>query len=112
MGANLSEPKIGTSTNSGDDELWSSDDVARFIGCSSRHVYNLRRLGLPHYRIGEMVRFSPGKVIAWLESRHSATHCPQFDKRARQLADIAATGSEDAAECAAADLFREFAPLP
>jgi hypothetical protein len=41
--------------------------------------------------------------MTWLESR---------DQRARQLADIAATGSEDAAECAAADLFREFAPLP
>ena len=37
---------------------------------------------------------------------------PQYDQRARQLADVAATGSEDAAECAAADLFREFAPLP
>jgi hypothetical protein len=36
----------------------------------------------------------------------------QFSERASQLADIAATGSEDAAECAAADLFREFAPLP
>ena len=34
------------------------------------------------------------------------------DERASQLADVAATGNEDAAECAAADLFREFAPLP
>ena len=34
------------------------------------------------------------------------------DERARQLADVAATGSEDAAACATADLFREFAPLP
>lgn len=37
---------------------------------------------------------------------------PQYDQRARQLADIAATGDEDSAECAAADLFREFTPLP
>jgi hypothetical protein len=35
----------------------------------------------------------------------------QFNERARQLADITASG-EDAAECAAADLAREFLPLP
>ena len=34
------------------------------------------------------------------------------DERASQLADVAATGSEDAAACAAADFFREFPPLP
>ena len=32
------------------------------------------------------------------------------DERANQLADIAATGDEDNAECAAADLFREYPP--
>jgi hypothetical protein len=30
------------------------------------------------------------------------------DERARQLADIAASGDEDNAECAAADMAREF----
>jgi hypothetical protein len=33
-------------------------------------------------------------------------------RRAAQLADITATGDDDAAECAAADLSREFPPLP
>lgn len=32
--------------------------------------------------------------------------------RSRQLADIAATGDEDNAECAVADHFREFLPSP
>lgn len=36
----------------------------------------------------------------------------KVDERANQLADIAATGDDDNAECAAADLFREFHPLP
>ncbi len=36
----------------------------------------------------------------------------KVDERANQLADIAATGDEDNAECAAADLFREFPPAP
>ncbi len=45
-------------------------------------------------------------------SKPTSKELGHSDERARQLADIAATGSEDAAECAAADLFREFAPLP
>ena len=32
--------------------------------------------------------------------------------RARQLADITASGDDDNAECAAADLFREYPPSP
>jgi hypothetical protein len=93
----------------GQDELWSSDDVARFIGCSARHVFNLRKRGLPHYRIGDMIRFVPARVIMWLEScdmpdaNESATA-----SRACQLTDIAASGDEDNAECAASDLAREF----
>jgi hypothetical protein len=35
-----------------------------------------------------------------------------FDERACQLADIVASSDEDNAECAAADLFREFPPAP
>lgn len=46
--------------------------------------------------------------------RNTATSAiPTADAdRSRQLADIAATGDEDNAECAAADLFREFPPCP
>jgi len=112
MPTHLIEATIGINNLSGDDELWSSNEVARFLGCSSRHVYNLRKEGLPHYRIGDMVRFSPGKVMAWLEARHSSVHRPDFDERAQQLADITATGDDDNVECAAADLFREFPPAP
>lgn len=43
---------------------------------------------------------------------HPSTSSPD-DERARMLADIAATGDDDTAECAAADLAREFhTPLP
>jgi hypothetical protein len=34
----------------------------------------------------------------------------KVDERARQLADIAASGDEDNAECCIADSFREFPP--
>jgi hypothetical protein len=52
--------------------------------------------------VGGLIRFTPSRVMTWLECR---------DKRSSQLADIAATGDDDNAECAAADLFREFPPL-
>jgi hypothetical protein len=41
--------------------------------------------------------------MAWLDTR---------DERASQLTDIANENDSDAAECAAADLFREFPPTP
>ena len=83
--------------------LWDTRDLASFIGCSERQVARLRDEGLPFIRVGVLVRFVPSRVMAWLDSR---------DERARQLADIAASGDEDKAECAAADLFREFPPAP
>ncbi len=79
--------------------LWATRDLARFIGCSERQVARLRVEGLPAVRVGGLVRFIPSKVMTWLECR---------DERARQLADIAASGDEDNAECAAADMAREF----
>lgn len=89
--------------------LWTTADVARFVGCSERQVYNLRRHGMPSITVLGMVRFNPRKVQAWLENQDAGI---EGDERARQLADIVATGDEDAGECAAADLAREFPPLP
>jgi phage terminase Nu1 subunit (DNA packaging protein) len=83
--------------------LWTTRDLARFIGCSERQVARLREEGLPIVRVGGLVRFVPSRVMAWLDSRN---------ERARQLADIAVTGDEDNAACAAADHFREFPPAP
>ena len=79
--------------------LWTTKDLAKFLGCSERQVPRLRDEGLPAVRVGGLVRFIPTKVMTWLECR---------DERAHQLADIAADGDEDNAECAAADLAREF----
>ena len=46
------------------------------------------------------------------KTSHSIHRQPALpDGRARQLADLAAENGEDAAECASADLFREFPDL-
>lgn len=83
--------------------LWTTKVLAKFLGCSERQIPRLRAEGMPAIRVGELVRFNPSRVIAWLDSR---------DTRARQLADIAASGDDTNSECAAADLAREFPPLP
>jgi len=83
--------------------LWTTKDLAKFLGCSERQIPRLRDEGLPAVHVGGLVRFIPSRVMVWLNSR---------DERARQLADVTATGDDDNAECAAADLFREFHPAP
>lgn len=46
--------------------LWTIEDVARYARCSLRHVTKLRELGLPHRKLGNLVRFNPKVVKAWL----------------------------------------------
>jgi len=88
------------------ESLWTTSDVARFLGCSERQVYILRSQGLPAIYVGSMVRFDPEQVRLWIANQDNGG--VTSDPRARQLADIAATGDHDCAECAAADLHREF----
>jgi excisionase family DNA binding protein len=100
-----STENFGTEPNKA---LWTTADVARFLGCSERQVYKLRKEGMPTLRVGGMVRFDQSKILTWLETRDSSD---SSDERARQLADIAASG-DDASECAEADLEREFPSSP
>jgi len=85
------------------DGLWDSARLSVYLGCSQRHLFNLRKRGLPSYRVGDMVRFDILQVTNWLNSGgiNSA------DERQRQLADLATDGNDNA-ECAAADLGKEF----
>jgi excisionase family DNA binding protein len=49
--------------------LWSTEELANYLGCTSRHVARLRVEGLPVIRVGHLVRFMPNRVIEWLDSR-------------------------------------------
>ena len=48
--------------------LWTVADVARFFGCTPRHVINLQANGLPHFYLGRLVRFDPAEVREYLKS--------------------------------------------
>jgi len=82
--------------------LWSTADLANYMRCSERHVLALRHKGLPSIKLGHLTRFEPQAVRQWLAA------ITESKPRYQQLADIAATGTPDNAECAAADLNREF----
>lgn len=48
--------------------LWTVSDVARFLGCTVRHVINLQANGLPYFYLGRLVRFDPAEVREFLKS--------------------------------------------
>ena len=61
--ANLSEtPEATNSSTQNGPALWTVRDVADYVGCSTRHVSNLRNQGLPFRMAGRLVRFSPNVV--------------------------------------------------
>lgn len=94
------KPKSRSLTQHHDCEefLWSTADVGRFAGSSERQLHIL----CCHRQA------STSELKTGLEDQRPGI---KANERARQLAAIAASGDEDAAECAAADLAREF-PRP
>jgi excisionase family DNA binding protein len=47
--------------------LMTTQELAKFLGCSRRHIDRLRKLGLPDIKVGELVRFSEKDVFEWLD---------------------------------------------
>ena len=85
--------------------LWDTAQLAAYLHCSQRHIFNLRKRGMPSFRLGDVVRFDIGQVTDWLNSGCPAKINP--DLRQEQLADLAAEQTDNG-DCAAADLNREF----
>jgi excisionase family DNA binding protein len=53
--------------------LLTIDQTAAALGISRRQVYTLlERRELPHVRVGQRIRFLPGDLRAYLESRREA----------------------------------------
>jgi hypothetical protein len=56
--ATMNQASTITSINSGDrppGDLISIGRLSQYLGCSERHIYNLRKRGLPVFEIGDMV---------------------------------------------------------
>ena len=50
-----------------ENQLWTVQDVARFLKCSVRHVGNLQRMGLPFIKLRNLTRFDPVALKRWIE---------------------------------------------
>ena len=50
-------------------QVWTVDDVAREMNCSSRHIRKLVSSDrIPYFKIGRLVRFSHQRVSEWLQN--------------------------------------------
>jgi excisionase family DNA binding protein len=67
-------------TPASDDQLWTSEQVAKYLHVSSKTIFNLRKNGLPYIKLGGAVRFVPEEVKDYLDiNRGLARH------RSRQI---------------------------
>ena len=69
------------------EQLWSAEDVARFLGASRSWVYARVASGeMPHLRLsGQMVRFDPDEVRNWARGHRkgAATNVVAFSRGSR-----------------------------
>jgi excisionase family DNA binding protein len=50
-----------------DIELWDAEEVAKFMGVSKGHIYNLISRGeIPYFKLGRLVRFEKSIVESWV----------------------------------------------
>lgn len=71
-------------------EIWTLEDVAKFLRVSVEAAENLvRESKIPHFRVGEAIRFRKDQIIQWTESGTGsdstalATHSPSEYSRER-----------------------------
>jgi excisionase family DNA binding protein len=49
--------------------VWTVSDVARELGCSTRHIRKMvSDDNIPYCKVGRLVRFSPLRISEWLRN--------------------------------------------
>ena len=62
----MSEIKPATAPETVDQDVWTAEDVARYLRCTARHVTNLAKRGeIPGRRFGNIWRFRRQDVQAF-----------------------------------------------
>ena len=49
-----------------DDQLWTTEQVGKYLHVSLKTVFNLRKKGLPYVQLGGAVRFVPQEIKDYL----------------------------------------------
>jgi excisionase family DNA binding protein len=58
-----------------DDQLWTTEQVGKYLHVSLKTVFNLRKTGLPFLQLGGAVRFDPQEIKDYLaKNRRLASH--------------------------------------
>ena len=71
---------VKTPPHESDQELWTTERVARYLHVSLKTVFNLRKKGLPYVQLGGAVRFIPQEIRDYL-----VTHRGLASHRLRQI---------------------------
>ncbi len=56
-----------------DEQLWTSEQVGKYLHVSLKTVFNLRRRGLPYFQLGGAVRFLPQEIKDYLVANRGLT---------------------------------------
>jgi len=66
-------------------EIMTLKETAAYFRCSERHMQNLILRGLPHFRVGSLLRFRKEEVLEFLSSNQKLSRRRQHQKVAEML---------------------------
>jgi excisionase family DNA binding protein len=92
-------------TSHRDPRLWTTTELARFLGCTERHIYQLRERGLPTIRLGTLVRFNPAEALSWLQRQGKTSKLPSESGDHAPASDATAAYLEKRSPKVAAEMF-------
>lgn len=76
---------MGMNENEQLPEIMTLKEVAAYFRCSERHMQNLILRGLPHFRVGSLIRFRKEEVIQFLTSNQRFSRRRQRQQIAEKL---------------------------
>jgi excisionase family DNA binding protein len=66
-------------------EIMTLKEVAAYFRCSERHIQNLIVRGLPHFRLGALLRFRKEEVLQFLANNRNLSRHQQRRQVAERL---------------------------
>jgi len=69
----IAESLKNQNTPVSDDQLWTTEQAAKYLHVSLKTVFNLRKKGLPYVQLGGAVRFVPQEIRDYLVTNRGLT---------------------------------------
>jgi len=72
-----------------DNGFWNIEDLSKYLKVKIKTIYAMIP-GLPHYRVGKLIRFKKQEIDSWLESKRGNVRDVKINQRGkRKLSDSA-----------------------